>query len=134
MKRRVGSSIASTVPSLSARPVTRRPSPIRGDALVVVALDRDRLVAGGDGGEAVRLDVDAVVGEAAAGAAVDVVLEPVGQVLLERAAVGDVDDLHAAADAEARAGRARPRARTSMSSKASRSAEVGAVSGCGSAP
>ena len=42
-----------------------------------------------------------MVGELTVLAAVDVVLEPVGQVLVERAAVGDVDDLHAAADAEA---------------------------------
>ena len=102
MKRLPASSTASTVPSVSARAVARRPSPIAGDALVVVALDGDAGRAGRDRGEAVGIDVDAVVGELAGLAAVDVVLEPVRQVLLERAAVGDVDDLHAAADAEAR--------------------------------
>src|SRR5215211_9415670 len=71
-------------------------------ALVVVALDGDVRRAGGDRGQAPRLDVHPVVGERAGVAAVDVALEPVGQVLLERPAVRDVDDLHAAADAEAR--------------------------------
>ena len=68
---------------------------------------------------------DAVVGEVAARATVDVVLEAVGEILVERAAVGHVDDLHAAAEAEAWQV-ALGRGSDSSSSNASRSAEVGA--------
>ena len=101
MKRRPASSTASTVPSPSAWAVTRSPSPDARDALVVVALDRDARRARRECREAPGLDLDLMVREHALRAAVDVVLEAVGQMLLQRAAVGDVDDLHAAADAQA---------------------------------
>src|SRR4051794_41940280 len=62
-------------------------------------------------GERARLEPDVVVGvvEGAERAAVVGVADVVGQVLHERPAEGDVDQLHAAADAEDRQG-APPRA------------------------
>ncbi len=74
-----------------------------------------------------------MVGEVAVGAAVDVVVEAVGQVLVERAAVGDVDDLHAAADAQAgQVALARPADERELEGVAV--GDVGSVSGCAAAP
>ena len=63
-----------------------------------------QLLAGGARGERAGRQAHVVVGalEAARGAAVLLVAELVGKVLAQRAAEGDVDQLHAAADAEHR--------------------------------
>ena len=71
------------------------------DALVVPALDGHPGPARGPRRQAPLLDVDEMVREHADLPAVDVVLEPVGEVLVQLAAVRDVDDLHPAADAQA---------------------------------
>jgi hypothetical protein len=101
MKRRVASSSASAVPSPTARAVTRRPVPTRATPWWA-APDGDARAARRQRGEALSLDLDLMVNEAAVRAAVDVVLQPVGEMLLEQPAVGDVHHLHAAADAQAR--------------------------------
>ncbi len=75
--------------------------PETGHALVVVAARLDARRARRLCGEALRLDLDLMSSEGPVRPAVDVVGQAVGQVLLELAAVGDVDDLHAAADAQA---------------------------------
>ena len=62
--------------------------------------------------------------ERARDAAVVLVADLVGEVLPERAAAGDVHDLHAAADAEEAGCRARARARASAISNASRSGRM----------
>ena len=67
--------------------------------LVVVRLDRSPLRPGGPGGEGVGREQDLVVGEGAGGMAVVLVAEHLGEVLLQAATVGDVQDVHPAADA-----------------------------------
>ncbi len=73
-----------------------------GDPLVVMGLGGVQLLAGGARGERAGGQAHVVVGavEAARGPAVLLVAELVGQVLAERSAERDVDQLHAAADAE----------------------------------
>ena len=66
-----------------------------------IARRSDPLAPRRTGGERARLDGDGVLAEGAVGAAVDVVGERVGQVLAQRAAERDVEDLQAAADPEA---------------------------------
>src|SRR5215210_1369204 len=68
--------------------------------LVVVRLDRRPPRAGGAGGERVAVEAHLVVGEGAWRVAVLLVAEHVREVLLDGAPVGDVEDLHPAADAE----------------------------------
>src|SRR5215210_8162390 len=68
--------------------------------LVVVRLDRRPPRAGGTGGERVGVEAHLVVGEGAWCMAVLFVAERVREVLLDGAPVGDVEDLHPAADAE----------------------------------
>ena len=71
-------------------------------SLVVEALDRGALGLDGARGQAARLEAHLVVGVSARLARVPVVAENVGQMLLERAAAGDVEHLHPAADPQDR--------------------------------
>src|SRR5215212_1371840 len=66
--------------------------------LVVVRLDRRTVYAGGAGGEGVGVEADLVVGEGPRRVAVFFVAEHVGTVLLDGPPVGDVEDLHPAAN------------------------------------
>ena len=102
--RRSGSSIASGSSSSVLQPVSTKPSPSRRDPLVVVRLRRVVDLPGRARGERALGEPDVVVGavERARDAAVVLVADLVGEVLPERAAAGDVHDLHAAADAEQR--------------------------------
>src|SRR5215216_2325833 len=68
--------------------------------LVVVRVDRRPVRAGGAGGERVGVESDLMVGEGAWRVAVPFVAEHLREVLLDGASVGDVEDLHPAADAE----------------------------------
>ena len=74
------------------------------DALVVMGLGGVQELAGGVRRQRLGDEADVVVGlvEVAGHAPVVLVAEGLGQVLDERAAKGDVEDLHAAADAEHR--------------------------------
>ncbi len=76
-----------------------QPVPDLAHPLVVVGLYGRPLGADGAGGEGVGCESDLVVGEGAGGVAVLLVAEHVGEVLLQAAAVGDVQDVHPAADA-----------------------------------
>ena len=82
----------------------RQPVADRRDALVVVGLGRVALLAGGPRGERARGEDDVVVVavEGAEVAAVLLVADLVGEVLVQRAAERDVEQLHPAADAEHR--------------------------------
>ena len=103
-KRRSGASKASGSSSMDDQPVTSRPSPMRSTAWWwwdFVACDD---LARGAGGQRAVGQAHVVVGavEAARVAPVLVVAVALGQVLQQRAARGDVHDLHAAADAQQR--------------------------------
>ena len=92
--------MASGASSSADRPLTVEAVADRVGALVVVRQHVLGLRAGGGRGERAGLDAHLVAGEVGGQHAVLVVAEHVGQVLVQRAAVGDVEQLHAAADAE----------------------------------
>ena len=100
VKRRAGSSSASTVPS-SACAATRRPSPIRPKPWWWCDFTGTRLAEHRSEPRA-GLDLDVVVGEGARCVLVPLVADDVRQVLHEVAAERDVQHLRAAADREHR--------------------------------